>query len=57
LNYFAGDGSKFNPFFIPKMIVDIAGGHIPLNMVLEDLTTTVSACASSTNAIICFQLY
>ena len=54
LNYAAGDGTpKFNPFFIPKMISDIAGGHISIKYGFRGPNfTTVSACASSTNAII-----
>ena len=54
LNFAAGDGTpKFNPFFIPKMIADIAGGHISMKYGLRGPNfTTVSACASSTNAII-----
>ena len=54
LNYSAGDGTpKFNPFFIPKMISDIAGGHISIKYGFRGPNfTTVSACASSTNAII-----
>jgi 3-oxoacyl-[acyl-carrier-protein] synthase II len=54
LNYAAGDGTpKFNPFFIPKMIADIAGGHISIKYGFRGPNfTTVSACASSTNAII-----
>lgn len=44
---------KFNPFFIPKMISDIAAGHISMKHGLRGPNfTTVSACASSTNAII-----
>lgn len=44
---------KFNPFFIPKMIADIAGGHISMRYGLRGPNfTTVSACASSTNALI-----
>ncbi len=44
---------KFNPFFIPKMISDIAAGHISMKYNLRGPNyTTVSACASSTNAII-----
>jgi 3-oxoacyl-[acyl-carrier-protein] synthase II len=52
--YFAGDGTpRFNPFFIPKMIVDIAAGHISIKFGLRGPNyATVSACASSTNAII-----
>ena len=54
LNFSAGDGTpKFNPFFIPKMIADIAGGHISIKYGFRGPNfTTVSACASSTNAII-----
>lgn len=53
-NFFAGDGTpKFNPFFIPKMISDIASGHISIKYGLRGPNyVTVSACASSTNAII-----
>lgn len=49
-----GDGTpKFNPFFIPKMIVDIAAGHISIKYGLQGPNyVTVSACASSTNALI-----
>lgn len=54
LNFAAGDGTpKFNPFFIPKMIADIAGGLISMKHGFRGPNfTTVSACASSTNAII-----
>lgn len=54
LNYAAGDGSpRFNPFFIPKMIADIAPGNISIkNGFMGPNYTTVSACASSANAII-----
>ncbi|MFM2369331.1 beta-ketoacyl-ACP synthase II [Flavobacterium sp. ZS1P14] len=54
LNYAAGDGTpKFNPFFIPKMISDIACGHISIKYGFRGPNfATVSACASSTNAII-----
>jgi 3-oxoacyl-[acyl-carrier-protein] synthase II len=46
-------GPKFNPFFIPKMIADIAAGHISMIYGLRGPNyATVSACASSTNAII-----
>lgn len=50
----AGDGTpRFNPFFIPKMIADIAAGHISMKWNLRGPNfTTVSACASSTNALI-----
>ncbi len=49
-----GDGSpRFNPFFIPKMIVDIAPGHISMRYGLRGPNfSVVSACASSTNAMI-----
>jgi 3-oxoacyl-[acyl-carrier-protein] synthase II len=49
-----GDGTpRFNPFFIPKMIADIASGHISIKFGYRGPNyTTVSACASSTNAII-----
>ncbi len=44
---------RFSPFFIPKMISDIAAGHISMKYNLRGPNfTTVSACASSTNAII-----
>lgn len=48
-----GDGTpRFNPFFIPKMIADIASGHISIRYGFRGPNfTTVSACASSTNAI------
>ena len=53
-NFFSGDGTpRFNPFFIPKMIADIASGHISIKFGLRGPNyVTVSACASSTNAII-----
>jgi len=45
-------GPRFNPFFIPKMIADIAAGHISMIYGLRGPNyATVSACASSTNAI------
>jgi 3-oxoacyl-[acyl-carrier-protein] synthase II len=49
-----GDGTpRFNPFFIPKMIADIACGHISIKYGFRGPNfTTVSACASSTNALI-----
>ncbi|UOE50066.1 beta-ketoacyl-ACP synthase II [Mucilaginibacter sp. SMC90] len=49
-----GDGSpRFNPFFIPKMIADIAPGHISIKYGLRGPNfTTVSACASSNNSLI-----
>lgn len=54
MNFAAGNGvPKFNPFFIPKMIADIAGGHISIKYGFRGPNfTTVSACASSTNALI-----
>ena len=54
LNYAEGDGTpKFNPFFIPKMIADIAPGNISIkNGFMGPNYTTVSACASSANAMI-----
>ena len=52
-NFFSGDGTpKFNPFFIPKMIADIAAGHISIKHgFMGPNFATVSACASSANAI------
>lgn len=52
--YFSGDGTpRFNPFFIPKMIADIAAGHISIKYGLRGPNyVCVSACASATNAII-----
>jgi 3-oxoacyl-[acyl-carrier-protein] synthase II len=49
-----GDGSpRFSPFFIPKMISDIAAGHISMKYGFHGPNfATVSACASSTNALI-----
>ncbi len=54
INYAKGDGTpRFNPFFIPKMIADIASGHISIKYGFRGPNfTTVSACASSTNALI-----
>lgn len=53
-NFATGDGTpRYNPFFIPKMIVDIAPGHISIKYGLRGPNfATVSACASSTNAMI-----
>ena len=46
-------GPKYNPFFIPKMIADIASGHISMQYGFHGPNYgTVSACASSNNAII-----
>jgi len=49
-----GNGTpRFNPFFIPKMIADITPGHISMEYgFMGPNYTTVSACASSTNALI-----
>jgi len=54
LNFAKGDGSpRFNPFFIPKMISDIAPGLISMKYGLRGPNfATVSACASSSNAMI-----
>ncbi|AMA48165.1 beta-ketoacyl-ACP synthase II [Flavobacterium covae] len=54
LSYAKGDGTpRFNPFFIPKMIADIAPGHISMrNGFMGPNYTTVSACASSANALV-----
>lgn len=53
-NFSQGDGTpRFNPFFIPKMIADIASGLISIKYNFRGPNyTTVAACASSTNAII-----
>ncbi len=46
------DGPKFNPFFIPKMIADIASGQISIHYGFHGPNyTTTSACASSSNAL------
>lgn len=54
LNFAKGDGTpRFNPFFIPKMIADIAPGNISIKHgFMGPNYTTVSACASSANALI-----
>lgn len=54
INYAHGDGTpRFNPFFIPKMIADIAPGNISIKHgFMGPNYTTVSACASSANAMI-----
>jgi len=54
INFANGDGTpKFNPFFIPKMIADIAPGNISIKYgFMGPNYTTVSACASSANAMI-----
>ncbi|MFK5958995.1 MAG: beta-ketoacyl-ACP synthase II [Lutibacter sp.] len=54
LNFAEGDGTpRFNPFFIPKMIADIAPGQLSIKYGFRGPNfATVSACASSSNAII-----
>lgn len=54
MNFAKGNGTpRFNPFFIPKMIADIAPGNISIKHgFMGPNYTTVSACASSANAII-----
>jgi 3-oxoacyl-[acyl-carrier-protein] synthase II len=54
VDFARGDGTpRFNPFFIPKMILDIAAGQISMRHNLRGPNfAVVSACASSTNAII-----
>lgn len=53
INFAQGDGTpRFNPFFIPKMILDIAAGHISMRHGFRGPNfAVVSACATSTNAI------
>ncbi|MBO5960682.1 MAG: beta-ketoacyl-ACP synthase II, partial [Paludibacteraceae bacterium] len=53
LDFAKGDGvPHFNPFFIPKIIVDLAPGHISMKYGFRGVNySTVSACASSTHAI------
>ncbi len=53
VNFAKGDGTpRFNPFFIPKMILDIAAGHISMRHGFRGPNfSVVSACASSTNAM------
>ncbi|MDY0104126.1 MAG: beta-ketoacyl-ACP synthase II [Lentimicrobium sp.] len=53
-DYARGDGTpRFNPFFIPKMIADITAGHISIKHGFKGPNfATVSACASSANAIV-----
>ena len=53
-DYVKGDGvPRFNPFFIPKIIVDLAPGHISIKYGFRGPNyTTVSACASSSNSLI-----
>ncbi|MEN7548185.1 beta-ketoacyl-ACP synthase II [Rapidithrix thailandica] len=52
--YATGNGvPRFNPFFIPKMIADLSAGHISIKYGFRGPNfVTVSACASSTNAIV-----
>ena len=54
LNYAHGDGTpRYNPFFIPKMIADITPGYISIKYgFMGPNYTTVSACASSANAMV-----
>ena len=54
INFEKNNGTpRFNPFFIPKLISDIPAGHISIKYNFRGPNfTTVSACASSTNAII-----
>lgn len=53
-NFVKGNGEpRFNPFFIPKMIIDIVPGHISIKHGFRGINySTVSACATSTHAII-----
>jgi 3-oxoacyl-[acyl-carrier-protein] synthase II len=53
-SYVLGDGTpRFSPFFVPKMICDIASGHVSMKYSFRGPNfATVSACASSTNALI-----
>ncbi|MFM2376135.1 MAG: hypothetical protein RLZZ165_1232, partial [Bacteroidota bacterium] len=52
-DFYRGDGTpRFNPFFIPKMIIDIAGGHVSIKYGLRGPNySTVSACATSSHCI------
>ncbi|MCC6385217.1 MAG: beta-ketoacyl-ACP synthase II [Bacteroidia bacterium] len=54
IQFSRGDGTpRFNPFYIPKMIIDLAPGHISMRYGFRGPNfATVSACASSTNALI-----
>ncbi|MCE3007394.1 MAG: beta-ketoacyl-ACP synthase II [Bacteroidetes bacterium] len=54
MGFGSGDGTpRFNPFFIPKMIVDIAPGHVSMRHNLKGPNySCVSACATGTNSII-----
>lgn len=53
-SYVKGDGTpRFNPFFIPKMIADIAAGYLSIKYGFQGPNfATVSACASSNNALV-----
>jgi 3-oxoacyl-[acyl-carrier-protein] synthase II len=53
-DYYKGDGTpRFNPFFIPKMILDIAAGHISMRHGFRGINfAVVSACASSSHGMI-----
>ncbi len=53
-NFNKGDGTpRFNPFFIPKMIIDISSGFISIKYGFRGPNfATVSACASATNALV-----
>jgi len=53
-DFATGNGTpRFNPFFIPKMIVDLSAGHISIRHGLKGPNfSTVSACASATNALV-----
>lgn len=52
-NFYLGEGTpRFNPFFIPKMIIDIVPGHVSMKYGLRGPNySTVSACATSSNCI------
>ncbi|MDX9906500.1 MAG: beta-ketoacyl-ACP synthase II [Bacteroidales bacterium] len=54
ISFAKGDGTpRFNPFFIPKMIADIAAGHISIRYgFMGPNFATVSACASAANAMV-----
>lgn len=54
MEFTKGDGTpRFNPFLIPKMIIDITAGHISIKYGLKGPNyTSVSACATSTNCLI-----
>lgn len=54
MEYARGDGTpRFNPYFVPKILVDIASGVISIKYGLRGINyTTVSACASSTTSVI-----